>query len=274
MILTGKRIGLTVAAAVAITGTGIGAAYAGAAITAATVIQPKAAYACEGGGHVVVTLLSSPSRACPAGTTSIVLGAQGLKGAQGLQGIQGPPGPAGTPVTATAAVSVSNRDDSGNHGNWATDAFTRAVTVTRHSAAPAANCGPAAVKCWFYTATLADSGTFTTKTGASSPDAGTVINGTVMGTFTGGSDIEFYASSGTPGASAVPGTLTGDSPSTTSWVKQFFPDGTLFSSPGLTDWSWTYVAPNTCEKWVDAFDNSDGTGAGAGDITGVNACAA
>lgn len=212
----------------------------------------------------------------PAGKTGAA-GQAGPKGASGEQGPAGPAGPQGpagtyTPVTVTVVTAVSNRDDSGNHGNWATDAYTRSVTVIRHSEVPASNCPSGAVKCWFYTATLADSGTFTTDAAAKSPNAGTSINGTVMGTLSGGSDIEFYASSDTPSAAGVPGTVTGDSPSTTNWVNQFFAAGTLISTPNLTDWSWTYVAPKTCEKWVDAYNNGDGGQSGDGDITGINAC--
>lgn len=207
-------------------------------------------------------------------------GATGAKGATGATGPAGPAGPAGpqgppgtfTPVTATGTTSVSGRDDSGNNGNWAKDAFTRTVTVVRHSAVPASDCGATATKCWFYTGSIADNGTFVTDSGAKSPNAGTTINGTVAGTFTGGSDVEFYASSDTPSVSGVSGTLTGDSPSTTAWVEQFFPSGTVFTTPNLTNWSWTYVAPNTCEKWVDAYNNGGGKGSGDGDITGVNAC--
>lgn len=225
--------------------------------------------------HVYITAQGfSNAGNCPGGQFAVAWNAQGPAGLTGAAGPAGPQGPAGTftPVTATADTSVSNRDDSGNNGNWATDAFTRTVTVTRHSASPAGNCGAAAAKCWFYTAALADTGTFTTDTGAKSPNAGTVINGVVDGTFTGGSDIEFYASSDTPSAASVPGTVSGDMPSTTNWAAQFFPAGTVFSTPNLTDWSWTYVAPKTCEKWTDAVGNGDGHLSGDGDITGTNAC--
>lgn len=201
-------------------------------------------------------------------------GAAGPKGATGPAGPKGPAGPAGPSagLTVSASTSISGRDDSGNHGNWAVDAFVRSVTVTRHSAVAVSNCGSGATSCWYYTAALTDTGSFATGAGAKSPDAGTAIAGTVQGTMTGGSKIEFYASSNLPAAAAMPATLTGDSPSTTNWVEQMFPAGTTFSAPSLLDWSWTYSAPNTCETWVDAYNNSDGAGAGAGDITGVNAC--
>lgn len=99
MILTGKRLGLAAATALAVVATATGAAYAAGTVMAASAIQPKAAYSCEGSGHVVVTLLSTPSSHCPAGTTSIVLGAQGPQGQPGLQGIQGVKGDKGDPGT-------------------------------------------------------------------------------------------------------------------------------------------------------------------------------
>lgn len=58
-------------------------------------IKPTAAYACESSGHVVVTLLSTPSAHCPAGTTSIVLGAQGPRGTAGTPGAKGDTGSSG-----------------------------------------------------------------------------------------------------------------------------------------------------------------------------------
>lgn len=207
----------------------------------------------------------------PAGAKGAT-GPAGPKGATGATGPQGPPGKNAGPVTVSASTSVSGRDDSGNNGNWATDAMVRDITVTRHSAVAVANCGGGVTECWYYTAQLTDSGTFQTDPGAKSPNAGVTISGTVDGTFTGGSAIEFYASSGTPSAATVPATLTGDSPSTTDWVEQLFPSGTAFSTPSLLDWSWSYSAPATCENWVDAYSNGDGGQAGDGDITGTNAC--
>lgn len=100
MIITRKRLGVTTAtAAVILAGTAAGAYAAGSA----TSVQPRAVYACEGAGHVPVSLLSSPSARCPAGTTSIVVGAQGPQGAQGAPGPQGSQGPKGDPGAAAPA---------------------------------------------------------------------------------------------------------------------------------------------------------------------------
>jgi hypothetical protein len=213
--------------------------------------------------------LKETQHSCPAGSFAI---------SWNQAGPQGPAGPATLSVTATTAVS--NRDDSGGHGNWALDTFTRVVTVTRHSAVDVSHCGQGAVICYYYTASLADNGTFATVAGALSPNAGTAISGSVQGSMTGGSKIEFYAGSadgswdGAPSATAVPATVTGDTPATTTWVEQFFPSSTVFTSPQLLNWSWTYSAPNTCEQWVDAYNNGDGAQPADGDITGVNACTA
>lgn len=244
---------------------------------------------CPRGSFAVAFNSTGPRGATGSRGATGATGAAGATGPQGVPGPTGSPGPTGpagpvgptgpagppgtyTPVTATAATSISGRDVTGNNGNWATEAVSRTVTVTRHGQVPASDCPTGATQCWFYTATLADSGTFTTISAAKSPNAGTTINGTVLGTLTGGSDIEFYADSDSPSASGVPGTLTGDSPSDANWVDQFFAEGTLITAPTLTDWSWTYVAPNTCEHWVDAYNNGSGGQPGDGDITGVNAC--
>lgn len=200
------------------------------------------------------------------------LGGPGPQGPAGPAGPAGPPGPAGPAgdsdiLSAVATTSVTDRNDSGHHGDWAKDSFTRTVSVTRQHASTAAKCGGGATQCWFYTASLADSGTFTTIDGANSPQDGTAIAGTVMGTFNGGSRIEFYANSDSPNPSIVPATVTGNALATSDWVKEFFAADTVFSSVNLLNWAWTYTAPNTCEQWINAVAGD------SGDITGVNACA-
>ncbi|HUN38434.1 MAG TPA: hypothetical protein VMU95_41115 [Trebonia sp.] len=271
---TRARVSALVIAAVAALTLAGGVAVA-ATSTAATPAPNKLCY--NAGGSVLAVHNTCPAKyktftgaVGPKGATGATgaKGATGATGPQGPKGATGPQGPAGAsyePVAATATTAVSDRDDSGDNGNWAKDAYTRTVSVTRHGAAPAADCGSGAAACWFYTGTIADSGTFQTVSGADSPSKGTPISGVVDGTFTGGSDVEFYASSGSPTA-AVPGTVTGDTPSTTDWVSLFFASGTVISTPNLTNWSWTYSAPNTCEQWADAASGQ------TGDITGVNAC--
>jgi hypothetical protein len=239
---------------------------------------------------------------CPKGSFAVSWNRQGPAGPAGPQGPQGPPGPAGTPYTVQAVFTLTGRDDSGNGSGkctasandycWATDDITRTVSVTRHGAVQASDCGGSATQCWFYTATLSDTGTFTTISGAQTPNqactepndtscAGLVINGTLSGTLTGGGMYEFYADSPTP---TVPLTTaySGDGPSgvdTSHWYELFFPSSTNFgitSTAGapLITWSWTYNAPNTCESWTDAYNNGDGNGSFSsdGNIAGINLC--
>ena len=206
----------------------------------------------------------------------------------GPQGPQGPPGPA--VLTVNAVTSISHRDASGNGGNWAVDTLTRTATVTRRGAVPSGDCGASATACWFYTATISDSGSFSNDAGVLTPNqactepsgtscAGLKISGTVTGSFSGGGTQEFYADSDSPSASTVPTTVSGDSPTDTNWYQQFFPAGTTFgltSNPNApwTAWSWTYNAPKTCEIWTDAYNNGDGNGtyAADGNIAGINQC--
>jgi hypothetical protein len=191
----------------------------------------------------------------------------------------------------TAVTSISGRDDTGNGGNWAADILTRTASVTRHGAAPSSDCGASATQCWFYTATISDSGTFKTDRGAETPNqacvepggqpcGGLTINGLLSGNFAGGGTLEFYADAGTPNAGLVPTSVTGDGPVTNAnWYQLFFPTGTNFGLTGnpnapWTAWSWTYNAPATCENWTNAYNNGHGNGAYGqdGNIAGINVC--
>lgn len=169
-------------------------------------------------------------------------------------------------VSVTAVSNLTQRPDSGVHGNWALDSLTRTVAVTRQHAAEASKCGGGATSCYFYTASLADAGSFTTINGADSPQAGAPISGTVTGSVNGGTAIEFYASSGAPNPAGVPVNVVGNTHPTSTWVNAFFPAGTVVTESNLLNWSWTYSAPATCETWVNKFNGN------TGDIKGVNAC--
>jgi hypothetical protein len=171
----------------------------------------------------------------------------------------------------TAVTSLTDRPDAGADGtDWALDALTRTVTVTRQGAAEVSKCGLSAGHCYFYNADLGDVGSFTTQDGATTPDGSddpaALINGIVTGSVNGSAVYEFYADSANPNAGLVPsGTGTGPS-STGNWVKQFFPAGTNFSSINLQGWGWDYVAGATCEHWHNAV------GGNVGNIAGVNEC--
>ena len=195
-------------------------------------------------------------------------GAKGDKGDTGDKGDKGEKGDPGTPavVTATGDTAVSERPDSGLHGTWADDSMTRTLTVVRQHAAKASDCGAGAVKCWFYTGTIKDNGSFKTRAGALSPNAGTPISGIVTGTISGVYEIEFYADSDEPDGSLVESTASGPEPATSDWMKMAFPTGTKFNGFEGVDYSWTYQASNTCETHIQA------TAKNTGDIQGINKC--
>jgi hypothetical protein len=185
------------------------------------------------------------------------------------------PGTASAATTVSATTTFHAHPDSGNHGDWADDDFTRAASVTLVGPdTTLTDCGSAATTCFKYTGKISDVGSFFVISGALSPQAGVAETGAPSGPFKGGSDVTFFASSGTPSATGVPANVTGAGPvSTTNWVEQFFPKGTTFGTgPVLTDWSWAYSSPGTCENWVDAVNNGAGSHPVDGDITGVNHC--
>lgn len=261
--------------------------------------SPSQGTTCPSGSFQVIWSITGPKGATGA------TGPAGAKGATGATGPQGPAGPQGPPGTSaidsvTATFNLTGRDVSGNGTGtcaassstdcWAAGDITRTVTITRESAVASTDCGSSAVNCWFYTASLADTGTFTTVSGAQTPNqdctepsgsscAGLDISGTVTGNLSGGGTMEFYANNDTP---TVPSTTsyTGDAPTDTAdWYKLFFPSGTNYgltsnANAPWTSWSWSYDAPATCETWVDAYNNGDGNGSYSadGNIAGQNQC--
>lgn len=290
-----RRAAVTAGVALAALGTGTYALAATSAHHSVTGVTYNGCVKTSGSPiRVLFDVHAGAAVTCPKGSFAISWNQMGPQGPAGPQGPQGPQGPAGTPaeVSVTATTNISGRDDSGNGGNWAVDTFTRSMTVTRRHAAPSTDCGNPATQCWFYTATLSDTGTFATDSGAQTPNqactepnggpscAGLTVSGTVDGSLTGGGQVEFYADTGSPSAAGVPADVTGGGPvSTTNWYKLFFPGGTNFGLTGngnapWTAWSWTYSAPNTCEQWADAYNNGDGNGtyAADGNIAGINGC--
>lgn len=221
----------------------------------------------------VVTKLNAVGTGKPGLSAYEIAVKNGFKGTEkewlaSLQGGAGSNGSNGKDaiLSVTAASALVDRPDSGLHGDWAKDQMTRTVAITRQSAATASKCGSGATKCWFYTGSIVDNGSFATITGAKSPEAGADISGTVAGTVAGASQIEFYASSDAPDPSKVDVTVTGAAHPTGEWVKMFFPKDTVVTDTDLLDWSWSYSAPGTCETWTNAKAGNKG------DVTGVNAC--
>jgi hypothetical protein len=188
---------------------------------------------------------------------------------------------------ASASTQLTNHpDSSAQGGNWALTKFTRSASVMITGVAPNADCPgmPATALCISWAGQISDTGTFTTIAGALAPRTGTEDQA-LTGTFKGGSStIRFFADSIQPSGSRVPAVVNGDvsgKETTTSWVEQFFPAGTIFNSaanPGGVDlgaWSWTYAlargTDHQCsslpaQTWVDSLANGDGANAGDGNI--------
>lgn len=208
------------------------------------------------------------------------------------------------PATITAKTVISQRPDGGDHGNWAQDNFTRTATVHRGGAVALANCpGSTTGHCYAWTFKISDAGHFTTEPAGGpaayngeSPRTGAVLDTQVTGTMTGGTSTGAFFTdqqaapctvSGTKCVSSIVPTAENDQdmlPSgehtTTNWVEQFFPTGSVFNStanpggPDLGDWSWTYTATfgsntqcvNDAYRWVDSLANSGGSLNTDGDI--------
>jgi hypothetical protein len=171
----------------------------------------------------------------------------------------------------TATTSITNHPDSGGGGHiWANDAMTRTLTIkeTGHQGSV-----------YTYTATVSDTGTFKTTSGAYTPNQGGTnlnkkINGIVQGSMSGTAYYSFTASNlptrrhnlGVPASES--GTPTG-AQTTSLWYEQAFPAGTTFSvgSGLLNTWSWTYVAGSAghgCTQGNDGKDKGNGHDSGYG----------
>lgn len=180
---------------------------------------------------------------------------------------------ANPPAPITAVTHIQNDPDSGNGGTWADDQITRTLTVTLDSPQP--NGTPAGALA--YTATISDTGTFTTRPGAFTPNQvvpGQTIANVVSGTLTGSATYSVVApAADVPDASNVLPALndggvaaTGDR-TTGDWPAQAFP------VPGSADvtlgaWSWTYTTA-AGETWTDASTNGYGDLLHDGNITGL-----
>lgn len=154
---------------------------------------------------------------------------------------------AATASTSTGVCHVTVTKTDNGHGipsAWADLVLHRATTATKTATG--------------YSVHLADKGHLWTRKGAGSPNGtGASIKRRVGGSVVGSYDL-----------TVTGGTLnckTGDpSASSTEYVKSLFGKDAQVSGGA---YSWTYT---TCrEKWVDSSANSDGQGAGAGNITGL-----
>lgn len=202
--------------------------------------------------------------------------------------------PAVKSYTTTAVTAITNRPDSGDHGDWALDGSAKAplertasVTLVSEVALPYCGGSTGTGHCYHWTGKISDAGSFTTIIGDNSPGNGSLNGGSapaigtaVTGTMAGSYRYDFYSSWKTASKSLVPskendaGNLPGGRQTTGDWVAQFFGPGAKFyendsvSSELGTTGSWTYVAafgadkacPDQASQWVDG---SPGWGADA-----------
>jgi hypothetical protein len=170
-----------------------------------------------------------------------------------------------SPFVFTAHTSLTNRPDSGGNGSWALDTIKRTLTITEtgHSGSV-----------YNFTATVSDTGTFKTISGAYTPNQGSPftgkhIHGTVQGDVAGTADYSFTASKLPASTSnlGVPDTESGapvTTPETTSsWYEQAFPAGTTFGGTGIGNWGWTYTTDAACgPSYGHGYGHGQGQGQG------------
>lgn len=201
-------------------------------------------------------------------------------------------------------IPVTNRDDSGAHGNtWAHDAFSARLHLSAAGIVANTNCpGIVIGACHKFTGSITDTGTYTTIPGNIVPgngdlngaDASTVQIGTaVTGPMHGSLPYVFYANVPLSAFAAAngPASVSGDTPSTGHWPEQFAPGGTQFWDTsgntggaeylGTDAFAFTYTAvlgsdsacPNASGRWIDSSDPSSAGGANpvAGNILAPDA---
>lgn len=186
-------------------------------------------------------------------------------------------------ISGTAVTLITNDPDNG-HGTppeWAVDTIMRIETVTRGAQVSGTDCGLAApAGCWAYTASLSDSGIFTTIPGAGTPNqscagcAGKHITRKVTGSLQGAYTVTFDASAPAPDGSLVAwahndhGAAASPPFTSTTWGEQFFTPGTAFGNVDGGAYKWTYRVAFPSQQWVDSSANGDGDQPGDGNITG------
>jgi hypothetical protein len=144
-------------------------------------------------------------------------------------------------ATATFTTTVTDRPDSGLHGDWAKDTFTRTTTVVCLGDGQ-------------FRMDVVDSGHFTTLPNALSPNAGLPIGPPITGDFSGKASATVKWAGG---ALKDPTAGASGKFSTSEWIGLVFG---VEAKGSLTAWAWTYK--HCTEKWVNANTGN------SGDITG------
>lgn len=162
-----------------------------------------------------------------------------------------------TPVCHDVTTTLTDRPDSGVAGNdWALDSITRKTHICE--TAPRT-----------YTATVTDTGTFTTQAGKSPSGAADNLAG-IKGYLAGGFAATFTAPGSFDGyqGNFDGKTYSGSEPSSSGdWVAKVWGGEGFVSGTNLVDWKWEYwtCSPDVTkatEKWVN------GEAGNSGDITG------
>lgn len=199
-------------------------------------------------------------------------------------------------VCRTATTRLVDRPDSGNHGVWAVDTIVRTTTICEtdllradaNVVVPGVNVDARVQLLARYHATVHDEGTFTTVDGHS-PNRSVALCRGCRGHLVGGFTADFTALASFKGYLGVYAghTYRGIAPTSTgNWLAGLWGTSLDFGANGvgnLVGWSWTYwtcgdlprvgtraylTALHTGHLWVDAWNDGDGTGVLAGDITG------
>jgi hypothetical protein len=167
----------------------------------------------------------------------------------------------------TVVTHLTNRPDSGHHGDWALITMDRTVTITQVAAQQMSIASDG----WSYHATVTDEGTFVTKGGPDlSPNKGTNLVVDTKGKVAGSFSVDFTAPKCFHGyqGNFAGKTYADNAPAGTSeWVAKVWGGERFKITTNLdANYKWTYT---TCsEQWLDAYNNNDGQANGAGDITG------
>jgi hypothetical protein len=175
-------------------------------------------------------------------------------------------------ATVTAITWLVHRADSGGNGNWAYDKFSRTAQVTYRGVAPLSACGTASGHCYAFTASLSDTGAFTTIKGAFTPNQGAPYTGThiaskVTGPMHGYGLFTTFFATAMPQAGLVPHYVYGNAHPSYLWPGLFFPASAKVTGLNENDWGYYYTGPHG-QSWVDASFNNAGQDPVARNITG------